>query len=134
LINSTNLPRSGCRSQPAGQPDLPLSGDPIYAAALAGAIYSGSGQAEEFLEVDGRLERREPSMVVTGSGTEDTAVPAANALRRVVEDDPTLIVTDFVQLSVVGRLDGSNRLAGATLIGTWSGQPTPLPLAYASTR
>jgi hypothetical protein len=109
-------------------------GDPIYAAVLADAIYSWGEQAEEFLEVDGRLQRREPSMVVTGSGAEDAAVPAATALRRVVEDDPTLIVTDSVQLSVVRRLDGSNRLAGATLTGTWSGQPTPLPLAYASTR
>ena len=51
-----------------------------------------------------------------------------------MEDDPTLIVTNTVQLAVVRRLDGSNRLAGATLTGAWSGQPTPLPLAYASTR
>jgi hypothetical protein len=109
-------------------------GDPVYAAALASAIYSGSGQAEEFFEVDGRRERREATMVVTGSGVRDADVPAADAIRRVVEDDPTLIVTDSVQMTVVRRVDGGNRLAGATLTGTWSGQPTPLPLAYASTR
>jgi hypothetical protein len=109
-------------------------GDPVYAAALARAIYSGSGQAEEFFEVDGRLERREPTMVVTGSGVQDVDASAADALCRVVEDDPTLIVTDSIQLAVVRRLDGSNRLAGPTLTGTWIGQPTPLPLAYASPR
>ena len=109
-------------------------GDPVYASALTSAIFAGTGQAEEFFEVDGRLERREPTMVVIGSGAQDADVPAADALRRVVEDDPTLIVTDSVQLAVVRRLDGSNQLAGATLTGTWSGQPTPLPLAYASTR
>lgn len=73
-------------------------------------------------------------MVVTGSGVQDADVPAVDALYGVVGDDPTLIVTDSVQLAVVRRLDGSDRLAGVTLTGTWSGQPSPLPLAYASPR
>jgi hypothetical protein len=107
-------------------------GDRVYAAALASAIVSGSGQADEFVEVDGRLERREPSMVVTAHAP-PVAVPAAGSLLRVVADDPTLIVTDSVQLAVVRRVDGDNWLAGAALTGTWTGQPTPLPLAYAST-
>ncbi|MFC6016220.1 hypothetical protein ACFP2T_08425 [Plantactinospora solaniradicis] len=107
-------------------------GDPAYAAALAGAIYTGGAQADEFIEVDGRLERREPSMSVRGSGAEDADVPVIGAIRRVVEDEPTLIVTDSVQLAVVRRLDDGNRLPGPALTGTWSGQPTPVPLAYAS--
>lgn len=107
-------------------------GDPVYASVLASAIFAGTGQAEEFLEVDGRRERREPTMTVAGSGVLDADIPAVDALRRVVDDDPTLIVTDSVELAVVRRLDRSSRLAGATLTGTWSGQPTPLPLAYAS--
>jgi hypothetical protein len=109
-------------------------GDPVYAAVLASAMLAGTGQAEEFFEVEGRLERREPTMTVTGSGGQDAAIPAVDALRRVVDDDPTLIVTDSVELAVVRCLDGSSGLAGATLTGTWSGQPTPLPLAYASPR
>jgi Maltokinase N-terminal cap domain len=109
-------------------------GDPVYAAALASAIFAVTGQAEEFFEVDGRLERREPTMTVTGSGAQDGDVAAAGSLRRVVEEDPTLIVTDSVELAVVRRLDDDNELAGATLTGTWSGQPTPLPLASASPR
>lgn len=108
--------------------------DPVYAAALASAIVAGTGQAEEFLEVDGRLERREPSMAVSGSGAPDADVVEVEAIRRVVDGDPTLIVADSIELAVVRRLDGSSELAGATLTGTWSGQPTPLPLAYASPR
>jgi len=106
-------------------------GDPVYAAALAGAILSGTGQAEEFFEVDGRREHREPTMKVTGSGAQDE-VPAAGSVRRVVDEDPTLIVTDSVELTVVRRLNAGTTLTGTTLTGTWSGQPTPLPLAYAS--
>ena len=51
--------------------------------------------------------------------------------------DPTLIVTDHVELTVVRRLDGGTDPTaavptGAVLTGQWSGQPVPLPLAYAS--
>jgi hypothetical protein len=107
---------------------------PVYASALTSAIFAGTGQAEKFFEADGRLERREPTMTVTGSGGQDADASALDAVRRVVEDDPTLIVTDAVAQAVVRRLDGSSGLAGATLTGTWSGQPTPLPLAYALLR
>jgi hypothetical protein len=110
-------------------------GDPVYAAALASAILAGSGQAEEFFEVDGRLEPREPAMTVTGSGQEaDAGIPAIGAVRRVVEDDPTIVVTDPVELAIVRCLKGSTSLPGATLTGTWSGQVTPVPLAYATSR
>jgi hypothetical protein len=111
-------------------------GDPVYAAALASAIFGGSGQAEEFFDVDGRLERRLPTMIITGSGAADADVPAIDALRHVMEDDPTVIGTNSVELAVVRRLDGSNALGGggATLTGTWSGQPTPVPLAFSSPR
>ncbi|MEV5765251.1 hypothetical protein AB0L34_11865 [Micromonospora sp. NPDC052213] len=109
-------------------------GDPVYAAALAGAVLAGTGQAEEFIEIDGRLERREPSMTITGGGTPGADAPTVGALREVVPDDPTLIVTDAVDLVVVRRLDGGSRPEGATLTGAWAGQPTPLPLAYARPR
>jgi hypothetical protein len=109
-------------------------GDPVYASMLASAIFAGTGQAEQFLEVDGRLERRELTMTITGSGGQDADVPAVDAIRRVMVDDPTLIVTDSVELAVVRRIEGSSGLAGATLTGTWIGQPTPVPLAYASPR
>lgn len=109
--------------------------DAVYAAALASAILAGSGQAEEFFEVDGRLEPREPSMTVTGSGQHaDADVSAFGSVRRVVENDPTIIVTDSVELAIVRCLKGSTGLPGAALTGTWSGQPTPVLLAYATAR
>ncbi|MEH1098931.1 CG0192-related protein [Micromonospora sp. CPCC 205561] len=108
--------------------------DPVYAAALAAAVLADAGQAEEFFEVDGRRELREPSMTITGTGTGGGDVPALGAVRRVVWGDPTLIVTDTVELAVVRRLDGGHQPAGAMLTGTWDGQLAPLPLAYARPR
>jgi hypothetical protein len=115
------------------------TGDAVYAATLAGAILTGGRQADEYLEVNGRLERREPSMTVTGSGSPATHVPSIEAIRHVQDEDPTLIVTDSLELTVVRRVDSGNGLSGAAsngamLSGTWRGQPTPLPLAYALVR
>ncbi|GAB3157182.1 hypothetical protein GCM10027290_57220 [Micromonospora sonneratiae] len=109
-------------------------GDPVYVEALASALIAGTDQAEEFVDVDGRLERRAPSMAIAVSGAQRVEEPAIGPHRRVVTGDPTLIVTDSVELAVVRRLvEGAGR-AGITLTGTWDGQPTPLPLAYASLR
>ncbi|WP_422770176.1 CG0192-related protein [Plantactinospora sp. WMMC1484] len=110
-------------------------GDPVYASALAAAIVTGGSQAEEFFEVDGVRETREPSMTVAGSGTPGSSVPAVQVIRRVVEGGSTTIVTDSVELAVVRRPGaGDGGLAGDALTGTWPGQPTPLPLAYAVAR
>ncbi|MFI7515136.1 hypothetical protein ACIBVK_16785 [Micromonospora echinofusca] len=108
--------------------------DPVYAATLAAAVLADAGQAEEFFEVDGRREHREPTMDIAGSGTRGVEVPPVGAVRRVVEDDLTLIVTDSVELAVVRRPDGGTASDGAVLTGTWSDQSTPLPLAYARLR
>jgi hypothetical protein len=129
-------------------------GDPVYAGALAGTIVAGDGQAEEFVDVDGQLHRREPSMSVAGSGS--AAAPAVDAVARVVDEDPTVIVTDSVELAVVrvlgdgdaepdgrsassragadGRSASSRAEGGLTLTGTWDGQATPLLLARAALR
>lgn len=90
-------------------------GDPVYVAVLTSVILGHAGQAEEFLEVDGGLERRESTMTVSGSGGQgmDAAALKPSVIRRLEEDtDPQ----------------------GAALAGTWTGQPTPVPLAYASPR
>jgi hypothetical protein len=108
-------------------------GDPVYADALASAILTGGGQAEEFIEVDGRQERREPTTFVRGSGTYESGVPAVKTLVRVEDEDPTVIVTDSVELAVARVLedtvDDGERL---TLTGAWDGQPTALILAHAA--
>ncbi|MEU5869619.1 hypothetical protein ABZ815_51240 [Nonomuraea sp. NPDC047529] len=111
-------------------------GDPVYAAALAGAIIGGTGQAEKLVQVDGRLVRREPDMSVVGGGGGGEAVvmPAVGEIERVTEDDPTVIVTDTIELAVVRRLDVGVELADVVLRGSWPGQETPVPLASARLR
>lgn len=107
-------------------------GDPVYAAALASAILADAGQAEEFEEVDGELVRRPATMSIASDGTRSAVVPAVEAVRQVVDGDPTRIVTDAVELAVMRRLGGSAALAGTVLTGTWPDQPAAHPLAAAT--
>jgi hypothetical protein len=103
-------------------------GDPVYATALAAAILTGGRQADEFVDIDGSLQRREPSMAVAGSGSA-SAAPAVSVV-RVDEGDPTVIVTDSVALTLV-RVLGPAGGDGLALTGSWDGQATPLLLAQA---
>jgi hypothetical protein len=98
---------------------------------LASTILTGDGQAEEFLDIDGELQRREPSMRVNGSGS--AAAPTVSALDGVVDEDPTVIVADSVELAVL-RVLGDGENGGLTLTGTWDGQQAPLLLARAALR
>jgi hypothetical protein len=102
-------------------------GDPVYVTALTDAIFGRVAQAEEFVDVDGEPQRREPSMRVAGSGVG----PAAGATGRVADGDPTRIVTATVTLAVVRRLPGEAMAGRGVLTGMWDGQARPLPLAYA---
>jgi hypothetical protein len=109
-------------------------GDPVYAAALARAIHTDGGQAEEVFEVDGQRETREPAMAVTGSGTADAPVPVVGSVQSVLDEDPTVIVTDGVELVVLRRLGNAQRVDGPVLTGAWGEPPLPVPLAYAPQR
>ncbi|WFF03913.1 hypothetical protein [Micromonospora sp. WMMD964] len=110
-------------------------GDPIYVTALAHAILTGAGQAEQYFEVDGRREVREPTVTVVVDGVGVAEVPAIGAVRRVVDEDRTVLDTEAVELVVVRRPGtGSDGSAGAVLAGSWDGQPTTVPLAYATLR
>ncbi|MGQ5259772.1 CG0192-related protein [Micromonospora sp. ZYX-F-536] len=106
--------------------------DPVYAAALADAILAGTGQAEQYFEVDGRRELREPTMTIVASGAGVSPVGDGGP---VVDEDATLIVTDSVELLVVRRPGAvATDAAGAVLSGNWDGQPSTVPLAYARAR
>jgi hypothetical protein len=106
--------------------------DPLYAATLAAAILGNTGQAEQFVDVDGTLERRAPDMAVTSTAAPGTPVPAVSAIHRVDDGDPTVIVTDTVELTVLRRPGAA--LTGVVLTATWPGQDTPVPLAAATVR
>ncbi|WP_194822926.1 hypothetical protein [Micromonospora sp. S-DT3-3-22] len=116
-------------------------GDPVYAAALATAIRTGGGQAEEYFETDAGRESRPPSMTIAVTGR--VPAPVVGAVRQVRDGDPTVIGTDTVDLAVARRLSGDGLSGGGlsggglsgdgsdagTLTGSWPGRPTPLPLA-----
>lgn len=108
-------------------------GDPVYARTLAHTIFTGSAQADEFIEIDGELKRREAKVAVRGSGTAGADVPAIDALGPIEDADPTLIHSAGLVLVVARVLEeGRPSPTGAgTLTGSWDGQPTPLWLAHA---
>jgi len=109
-------------------------GDPVYAAVLASAILGGPGQAEEMVDMGDRLERREPTMVVHGSG-QPGAGAAAGGLISVSDGDPAVLVTEGVELTVVRVLARAGDHPGAErLTGTWPGQAAPAVLATAHPR
>ncbi|GAA0457070.1 hypothetical protein Ade02nite_06090 [Paractinoplanes deccanensis] len=110
------------------------TGDPVYAAALTRAILGGEGQAEEFFEVDGVREPRPLSMTIVAGGPDGGGVPAVGRIERTVPGEPTLIVTDTVELAVIRRLGASATRDGVSLRGSWSGQSDLLPLAFATRR
>ncbi|AMM20206.1 hypothetical protein AX769_08555 [Frondihabitans sp. PAMC 28766] len=117
-------------------------GDPAYLAALATAALAGGPQAEEFYEVDGDREVREPSAVVAGSGSPSALpvdVPAVSSMKT--RDDGDVSVTSAGPLTVaLARVPGAaaSALAQAVdaaaaerevLTGTWAGHDAPATLA-----
>ncbi|WP_076471060.1 CG0192-related protein [Micromonospora avicenniae] len=109
-------------------------GDPVYGAALATAVLTGTGQAEEYFDVDGRRELRAPSMAIAADGPRLAAVPPVGSIDRVEHGDLTRIVCGSVELTVLRRPGEHSGLPGSRLTGSWAGQQTALPLAYVSLR
>lgn len=105
-------------------------GDPVYAAALAHAVLTGGTQAEEYFEVDGQKQVREPVMTVVGSGSH-TQMPAVGDVRHVTDGDPTVVEAEGVELGVVRVVDGHAASGDDTLVGSWPGLSAPVVLATA---
>ncbi|GAB2642954.1 CG0192-related protein [Kribbella swartbergensis] len=95
-------------------------GDPVYVAALAESILANTGQAEQFTQIDDRLEPRELDMSIS-SNVSDSTKPDPGAIQKVTDTDPAVIVTDTVELTLVRRLDTTPALPGAILSGSWPG-------------
>jgi hypothetical protein len=111
-------------------------GDPVYAAALADAMFTGGGEAEEMVEDNGQVYRREPSCTVRGSGS--SLQPRLEPVLAVAEADPTVlgsgtvIRSGNVELSVIRVLeDGLPVDDPEHLTATWPGRSAPLLLARA---
>jgi hypothetical protein len=90
------------------------TGDPVWRTTLAATVLTGGTGAEEYFEVDGKRETREPSVAVAGSGAVGGEVPAGTevvVVRRVGEE----IEADAV---LTGAWDGgSGVLAGVRVVG-----------------
>jgi hypothetical protein len=112
------------------------TGDPVYAEALAQALLTGTGQAQEFMEVDGHLEPRQPSMAITTSNisTDYAEARAVTTILSTDPADPTVIETDKLTLTVPRVLNHAVSQPGAVLFGTWPGQPASIALAFANPR
>jgi hypothetical protein len=112
------------------------TGDPVYATALAAAVLAGAGQAEEQIEVDGRLETREPSMTIASTVAEPIIAPAIDRVDATLDsDEVTTILTASVVLTVVRGLElTAPPPSTPALTGTWADRPNPVVLALALPR
>ena len=115
-------------------------GDPVYLQAVATVTINGGHQAEMYVEIDGKRVDREPSALVSGSGTgrDSIRLPTVGELEVRQDGDLTLIDTSAMQFCVkrvmnsdeiltTGSSSVSYRTA-ETLTGTWDGTSEPQPL------
>jgi hypothetical protein len=94
-------------------------GDPVWATALATAVLTGAAQAEEFVDQGDRLEPREPSAKVSGSGTPGREVAAIESVTCYDEGLTTIVQAANLELVVV-RVIGAEVATTQTLTGRWS--------------
>jgi hypothetical protein len=93
-------------------------GDPVAVAALATAMLTGGTQAEEYVDVEGRLERRTPTATVAGSGRRPAPPMEIHDVRCHDEGQTTVVRASGMELVVV-RVVGAGISADETLTGRW---------------
>ena len=97
--------------------------DPTYVTALAASIMLGQPQAEQYLEVEGKLEVLAQSVVVQSPGPILDAVPSVSSALPRTTAGGTAIETENFDLLVVRRLNVDEQPVGRlVLTGTWEGQ------------
>lgn len=110
-------------------------GDPCYADALGAAILTGQPQAEQYLDVGGRLESMPESVVVRSTGPIQTVRPVIGTVTASNTDAGTVVRSGNLELLVIRRLDLAAQPAGTEALGcTWTGQPEPVTLAAVTAR
>lgn len=101
--------------------------DPVWVAALARAVLSGTPQAEELVEDGDALVPREPTARVTGTGREaDPGLPEDVPLIPSDRGQATVVRAGDLELVVV-RAVGTGAIGEHVLTGTWTtGGPATL--------
>lgn len=111
--------------------------DPVYASAVVNTILTGGTQAQESVQIQGRLERGAVDVAVRGSGASRTQVDLTGALTSTDGPDTTTIRTEVWELLVRRVLSGdgaapvTDHLTSQTLTGTRSGRRAPVVLVLA---
>jgi len=105
--------------------------DPVYVSALATAILTGQQEAEQFVEVDGKLEPRPGTAAVKGSGTPDGVIPPLEPQPPVTAGGVTVIDAGALRLEIARRVAPARHPGQLTLDGTWAGREVPVRLASA---
>jgi hypothetical protein len=106
--------------------------DPAYVSALAAAILTGGCEAQLEFEADGRRERRDASVHVSGSGNPAAGVPDVDGASCEIEGTNAVIRAGDIELVVRHVLDGPFDAGGShKLSGTWPGSDEPTVLALA---
>ncbi|WP_248580001.1 hypothetical protein [Nocardioides sp. InS609-2] len=101
-------------------------GDPVFARALAATVLNGDHEADLFIEVDGEMQQRKPTVTVRGTGTGTGAGAEIADLAEVVVRDvgsTTVIEAGPFELVVV-RVVGTDIAGDETLVAHWPGVDT----------
>lgn len=107
-------------------------GDPVYAQALAVAILTGQGQADQYFENDGVREDIPATLGIEASGLPDGEELAEGPQPGPADLPAARIRTGDWELCVVRVLDlGGEAVADPSLTATWNGQDVPALLAWA---
>lgn len=109
------------------------TGDPLYVAAIAGAVLAAEPQANQ---VEHRGEERIPlpaTITLTSTGTPGTPVPAVESVTAHTVGGVTTVRSGGLSIAVVRSLaDDDGTHLGAALTGAWAGGPAAALLATAS--
>ena len=107
-------------------------GDPVWASALATVILASGEQAEEWVDADGTLVPRTPTVRVHASGPRDGKAHAVDTVTTRDEGATTVVAAGSLDLVVV-RVVGTAAPGESRLTGSWNGAP-PATLAVAHPR
>jgi len=101
--------------------------DPVYVATLAQTILTGGRQADEMIEIDGEMQRRDPSAVVRGTG--DVSAPTIDAAERYDDGEAVVIVAGRHEFVIPRTVPSEIPASGAfALTGHWPGQDSDVVL------